>query len=108
MLKKIIKKVFGKKPLEHVCGTCRLFNPELKRCGVVILHEGEKYNLPVDAEDKCFFEQEFHNTETGEMENFNEIKEIRMWVENEKGEKDSQGKVKIQIPIELDYFSDFN
>jgi hypothetical protein len=88
-----------KKPVEHICKNCKLFDPVNKRCNVVILHEGERIKLPVDAEDKCFFEQQFQDPKTGEWTDFNEIKEVRFWTEDEDGKKTAgDGTVKMQYP----------
>jgi len=84
--------------VERICGTCKLFNPAKGECSVVILHEGEKLNIPVDAEDPCFFEQKVINPETGLEEDFNEIQEVKMWVENPQGKKGKKGTVKIEYP----------
>lgn len=89
-----------KKSIEHICNNCKLFDPVNKRCNVVILHEGERIKLPVDAEDKCFFEQQFQDPKTGEWSDFNEIKEVRFWTEDEDGEKTTgDGTVKMQYPV---------
>lgn len=90
------------KKIEHICGNCRLFNAPTCRCSVVILHEGQKFNIPVDAEDPCFFEEPYFDPVTKTLEDFNEIKEIKMWVEDDQGRKCTQGTVKIEYPSELD------
>lgn len=91
-----------KKKIEPKCKNCRLFNPEAKRCMVVILHEGEEYNLPVDEEDDCFFENEFIAiNDEGEKDNFKaEVQQARFWVEDpETGEPTKgNGLVKIEYP----------
>ncbi len=79
-----------------------LFNPSKSECRVIILHEGEKINIPVDPKDPCFFEEEYFNPITKETETFNDIKEIKMWVEDDFGNKADHGKVKIEYPRELD------
>jgi hypothetical protein len=89
-----------KKKIERVCGNCRLFNPEINRCSVVVLFEGQKTNIPVDPEDSCFFEEDYFDPKTGEKSDFNEIKEIKMWVEDENGQKAKEGQVKIQLPTD--------
>ena len=94
------------KKIEPKCKNCRLFNEKEKRCSVVILHEGERFNLPVDKEDKCFFENEFVaiNPE-GQKETFKaEVQQIKCWVEDPKtGEKTSgEGTVKIEYPESLE------
>lgn len=84
--------------VERICRTCKLFDPTKNECRVTILHEGEKINIPVDPQDPCFFEQKVINPDTKQEEDFNEIQEVKMWVENDKGEKDVKGKVKIEYP----------
>jgi hypothetical protein len=89
-----------KKPVERVCGNCKLYNPAKGECAVVILHEGRKYNLPVVAEDSCFFEGEHFDPISGSKDNFVEaIQEVKFWVENDKGEKtNGNGTVKLEYP----------
>jgi hypothetical protein len=90
-----------KKKIEPICGNCRLFNEKTKRCSVVVLLEGQKINIPVDAEDKCFFETEF--VAKGDDVFKVEVNEIKMWTEDPKtGEKSDKGIVKIEYPEELD------
>ena len=91
------------KKLQRVCKNCRLYNPAKNNCSVVIMHEGEKLHIPVDPDDPCFFEQQYFDPTTQAIENFNEIKEIRAWVEDPTGQKtDGDGVVKIEIPDELE------
>lgn len=100
MFKKIIKKIRNWFfPIKPICKYCRLFNPKDSCCAVVVLHEGEKVNIPVEPNDACFFQQEF-TTKDGEKFTPS-IQEIKMWVENEEGEKiDGNGIVKIEYPTE--------
>jgi len=86
------------KKIEPICKNCRLFNPETSECEVVILHEGERYNLPVNPEDKCFFETEItYINEKGEMESFKpEVQQTRFWVENP--DENGNGTLKIEYP----------
>ena len=90
------------KKIEKICKNCKLFNAPERRCSVVILHEGQKINIPVDAQDPCFFEEPYFDPMTKTEENFNEIKEIRMWVEDQNGNKSDHGVVKIEYPTEMD------
>jgi len=91
------------KNIKRICGNCKLYDPSQNQCSVIVIHEGQKLNIPVDAEDDCFFEQEYFDPTTKAMENFNEIKEIKMWVEDEAGNKTSgNGVVKIEVPDEID------
>lgn len=88
-----------KKPVEEICQNCKLYNPSRGVCSVVILHEGERVNIPVDPTDKCFFEQSYFDPMTGKEENLNVIQEVKFWVENDKGEKTNKdGTVKIEYP----------
>jgi hypothetical protein len=88
-----------KKKIEPICKNCRLYNPARGLCSVVILHEGERVNIPVDPNDQCFFEQQYFDPTTGSFEDFNEVKEVKFWVENDKGQKTNKdGVVKIEYP----------
>lgn len=90
-----------KKPIERICKNCRLFDPSDNCCSVIVLYEGSKIRLPVEPEDSCFFEQEYFDPITGEMDDLNAIKEIKFWVEDKDGNKtDKDGIVKIEYPIE--------
>jgi len=82
------------KQIERICKNCRLFNPQKSECSVIIFVAGEKMRIPVDAADPCFFEENYFDPN----ENFAEhIKEIKIWSENEKGEKiDGPGTIKIE------------
>jgi hypothetical protein len=90
------------KKLKEVCKNCLLYNAAKKECRVAVLHEGQKYNIPVDPDDACFFGNKF----TANNEEFtmtDEIKEIKMWVEDKDGKRtDGNGIVKIEYPKELD------
>ena len=93
-----------------ICKNCRLFSEAEGECQVIILHEGKKWNLPVSANDKCFYENTFVSKEpcfnkegdvTGhKTELFKpEVQEVRWWVEDDKGNKtNGDGRVKIQYP----------
>lgn len=89
-----------KKEIQKVCKNCKLFNPSTSECSVVIIHEGQRCKLPVIAEEACFFEGMYFDPTTKAMESFSEdIKEVKFWVENEKGEKtNGDGVVKIEYP----------
>jgi hypothetical protein len=89
-----------KKSIDKICGNCKLFNSEKGECCVVILHEGERIKLPMSASDNCFFEEEYFDPTTKALESFSqEIKQVKFWVENEKGEKTNKdGVVKIEYP----------
>ena len=68
-----------------------------------MLLEGERYRIPVDAEDKCFFEGDGQSfSEIGGFQSLDfteDIKEVKFWVENENGEKiKGDGIVKMEYP----------
>ena len=90
-----------KKTPEPYCKNCKLFNPAKRECAVTILYEGERIRIPVDAEDRCFFEQEFVALDSsGKPDKFKlEVEQVRFWVEDEEGNKtDGHGTVKIEFP----------
>ena len=76
--------------MERICENCQLFQKQRQICGVSIIHEGKYINLPVSPKDPCFFEQDYFNPITKEKENFNEIKQIRMFEDG--------GSVKFEYP----------
>ena len=76
------------KKLEPICKNCLLYNHEKKECKVAILIDGREYHLPVDMNDRC------HMDELGI-----EVKQVRWWTEDDKGQKtDGNGVVKIEYP----------
>jgi hypothetical protein len=94
------KKKKKQKHIERICANCKLFNPDSNTCSIVVLHEGQRHRLPVDAEDECFFEGMYFDPTTKAMEDFaGDIKEVKFWVENEAGEKtNGKGAVKMEFP----------
>lgn len=84
--------------IERICKNCLLFDPQKSECTVVILHEGKRIKIPVCAEDPCFFEQEYIDAQTGKVDDFNEIQQVKFWVENTSGELSEEGIVKIEYP----------
>lgn len=87
------------KNIEAVCRNCRLFDSSRDLCRVVVLYEGEKTNLPVHANDPCFFEQTYFDPVTRREESLNEVKQVRFWVEDKDGKKtDGDGIVKMEFP----------
>ena len=92
--------------MEPKCKNCLLFDGNF--CKVVILHEGERIHIPVEAEDLCFFENKFEaisqEEKNGEILNKTEefqteVQEVKFWVEDEEGNKtDGNGVVKIKYP----------
>lgn len=72
--------------VEKICKNCLLYDIKNKYCTVIVLHEGKKINLPTDPGDSCIFEDD-------------EVKQVKIWVEDEKGKKtDKNGVVKIEYP----------
>lgn len=88
------------KQIERICANCKLFNPQKSECSVVILMEGNRVRIPVDAEDPCFYEGMYFDPTTKAMEDFaGEIQQVRFWTENRDGEKTSgDGIVKMEYP----------
>lgn len=81
------------KKIKPICKNCKLFLPQENLCGIVVLHEGKHIRLPVEPEDRCFYEEEWFNPITQETENFNDdVKELRMW--------EDDGKVRFEEPAE--------
>jgi hypothetical protein len=66
------------------------------------MHEGQKYNLPMDPNDACFFESEFIAKDTdGTEESFvPEVQQVKFWMEDPTtGEKvNKNGIMKIEYP----------
>lgn len=90
-----------KKKVEPFCKNCRLYNPGTSKCGVAVLVGGEQFHLPVDPEDRCFFEESFfYENNQGMIESFKpEVQQARWWVEDEQGNKtDGDGRVRIEYP----------
>ena len=52
--------------MDRICGNCRLFDPKNRRCTIVVLCEGQRYKIPVDAEDPCFFEENYFDAKKEE------------------------------------------
>jgi len=95
-------KFFNKKntKVEKKCKNCLLYNLQKQHCSVLVLFNGEKINPPTNPDDYCLFEEEYKTiNEKGIEEVWKpEIEEVKMWVENEKGERSEQGKVMIEFP----------
>lgn len=91
-----------KKEIEPKCKNCRLFNPKENRCEVVILHEGERLRIPVEAEDDCFFENKFTAIDNNNEEDVFkvEVQQVKFWVEDKESGKPTKGDgvVKIEYP----------
>jgi hypothetical protein len=92
------------KKIKECCGNCLLYNSEKGECRVAILHEGQIFHIPVSREEKCFFGNRYVSKDGKEQFTISdEIKEIKMWVEDKNGNKtDSDGIVKVEYPKELD------
>jgi hypothetical protein len=105
----LLKRLFQRKQRKLTCGRCRLYDRGRGVCRVAVIHDGEKINIPVEPKDDCFFEQTYLDPETGTLETFNDVQEIRFWVENEKGERiDGNGTVKVQFNADLLPEGDYN
>jgi len=91
-----------KKKVAPICRNCRLFDSANNLCNVKILYKGEKINLPVDPDDKCFYEQKFfYENNQGDLESFKpEVQQVKWWTEDPAtGQKtDGDGRVKIEYP----------
>jgi hypothetical protein len=85
-----------KKKIEHICNNCKLYDPQKSLCKIVVLHEGERTNVPVSPHDPCFYE----SVDGWEGESFvADVKEVKFWVENKEGQKtDGDGIVKMEYP----------
>src|SRR4051812_30157236 len=89
-----------KKPIKRICKNCRLYDPGMGHCSVVVLHEGRRLHMPVLPNDLCLFEDQYFDPNTEEIDDFTEdIKEVKFWVENDKGDKTAgNGVVKMEYP----------
>lgn len=77
-----------KKQIERICNNCKLYDGNRKECSVVVLVEGNRYKIPMDPEDTCFYETGYFDPTTKATENFAEdIQEVKFWLEDEKGRK---------------------
>lgn len=88
------------KHIDRICNNCKLYDPGTSTCSVVVLHEGNRYRLPVLPKDPCFFEKGVFDPKDEKFDDFaGDIKQVRFWVENEKGQKtDKDGTVKMEYP----------
>lgn len=88
------------KHIERICHNCQLFDRDNSQCSVVILHEGQRINLPVLPQDPCFFERGYFDPTTKAVEDFTEdIQQVKFWVEDKNGKPTKgNGTVKIQYP----------
>ena len=79
------------KKVERICKNCGFFDSKNEKCKVIILHEGQKYNLPVSPGDSC------HMEALGI-----DVQQIRFWTENERGERTPwEGIVKMEYPVDF-------
>lgn len=96
--------MFSKKEKKKICANCMLYDRKQRHCKVVVLHEGERFNLPTSPQDECFFLESFTaTTENGEKDVFKvQADVVKMWVEDPiTGEKSEKGVVKIEVPKSL-------
>ncbi len=98
------------KKIEPKCKNCRLFDEKRKLCSVVILHEGEKLNIPVDKEDSCFFINEFSAiSPEGIKETFlPTVQQVKLWVEDPKTGEKTNGNGIVKIEYENGFFGNEN
>lgn len=89
-----------KKSIEPICRNCLLYDAKQGVCRVVVLYAGERIHVPVEPDDRCFFEEEYFNPVTNQVEKYSDdIKHVRFWVEDENGQPtDGDGIVKIEYP----------
>ena len=94
------------------CGKCKLFDPDNKICQVWVIlppdvaneleiKEGQKVHLPAEEDDECFYEQEFKavDTDNSKIEKFKvDVEQVKIWVEDDSGNKTTNGTVKIEYP----------
>jgi hypothetical protein len=85
-----------------ICKNCVLYRRDKGICGVVVLYEGERINIPVEPNDPCFYKDKFKALDGNmEIDEFQpEIEQLRWWVEDPKTGKqiDGKGIVKFQYP----------
>lgn len=89
-----------RKQIERICKNCKIFDPKTGVCKIVVLYEGKRINVPMDENDSCMYETGYFDPFSNNIEDFSEdIKEVKFWVEDEKGNKtDKDGTVKIEYP----------
>lgn len=92
--------MFKKKSIDRKCKNCKLFDPQKEHCKIVVLFEGERKNIPMSPDDDCIYETEYFDPTKKAIETFSDdVKQVKFWVENEKGEKiNGDGVVKIEYP----------
>lgn len=88
------------KKIERICKNCQLYDEANQECSIIVLHEGQKLKVPMSPSDQCLYEENYFNPIDNKKENLiSDIKQIKMWVENDKGEKiNGNGIVKIEYP----------
>lgn len=89
-----------KKNIERICRNCKLYDSGRGECAVIVLHEGQRLHLPVLPNDSCFFEGQYFDPTTEAVDDFaGDLKEVKFWVENDKGQKTGgNGVVKMEYP----------
>jgi hypothetical protein len=63
-----------KRTMPLLCKNCKLFDERNSVCTVIIVREGQKFELPTKAGDECVWEK-----------NGIEINETRMWSDGKNG-----------------------
>lgn len=98
--------------MEHICKNCALYDKKNKLCNVIVLIDGEKQKIPTNPNEYCFFEIpiiiEKEIIINNKLEKIKEtyipaddIKQIRFWTEDEKGNPAEKGIVKIEYPNDI-------
>jgi len=90
-----------KKKIEPICKNCLAYDKYRGQCKVVIMHDGERFNLPMEPEDRCFFlEETSYTNESGGEEKFTvDVEQVAFWCEDPTtGERADKGIVKIEYP----------
>ena len=99
--------MFKKKQVDRICKNCRLYNDKDQVCSVVVLFEGKKLHVPMDPQDTCLYENQYFDPTTESLKSMvDDIKQLRMWVEDENGQKSKEGIVKIEFPDDLEMCSE--
>lgn len=62
--------------VEQICKNCKLFDPKEKTCQVVVVMDGEHYELPTEPENECFW------VKNGLVD---DIKQLKAWSDGENG-----------------------
>ena len=91
-----------KKSPKPICKNCLAYDKYKQECKVVILHAGERFNMPMEPEDTCIFleETDILNPETGKVEKFTpDVQQVTFWcVDPVTGERSDKGVIKMEYP----------